>query len=244
VTEQFLPTPGMTDAEIWQLMMAPSVVVDIDFYKHQPVYVAPDEESESLGTLHGQTQAVRLLEIGESWSRVGAWNHEEGEYIEGWVPTARLKTVSPGTEYGLLLDKKAQTLTVYARGERLGTVQVSTGMMEKNNLDQETAAGSFLTGYHRVNFSTNGLRYDYVIQYDGGNMMHQIPYAWGKGKKDFTPGASRLGSKASHACIRVQAEAGEGGINAYWLWQRLPFRTRLLILDDPEERAREKEALE
>ena len=244
VTAEFLPTPGMTDGEIWELMMAPSVVIDLDFYSHQEVKAEPEEKSETLGTLHGQTQAVRLMEIGEEWSRIGAWNHEEAEYIEGWVPTGRLKTVSPGTEYGLLLDKKAQTLTVFRQGKRLGTVQVSTGVMEKNNLDQETAAGSFLTGYHRVNFSTNGLRYDYVIQYDGGNMLHQIPYAWGKGKKDFTPGKRLLGSKASHACIRIQEQAGEGGINAFWLWQRLPFRTRLMILDDPEERAAEKAAID
>ena len=109
--------------------------------------------------------------------------------------------------------------------------------MEKDELYQETAAGSFLTDYHMSDYSTNGLKYDFVIRYDGGNLLHQIPYAWSEsGKKDMKPGEAYLGSKASHACIRVQEKPSEQGINAYWLWTHLPYHTRIIVLDDPEER--------
>lgn len=236
VTGEIMPDRDMTEEEIWNMMMRPSVVIDIDFFKHQDVYERQDTKSTSLGTLHGQTQGVKVIQIDGEWALIGAWNHEEGEYIEGWVPLQKLKTEEPAEEYGLLVDKQKQTMSVFHQGKIIDTLFISTGRAEKNSLYQETAAGCFLTGYHRVNFSTNGKKYDYVIQYDGGNLLHQTPYDWGKNKKDFTLGRAYLGAKASHACIRIQPEPGEGGLNAYWLFTHLPYHTRVIILDDPDER--------
>lgn len=236
VTGEILPDRAMSDTELWELMMKPSVVIDIDSFKHQDVLTDPNPESTSLGTLHGQSQGVRVLRIEEEWAMIGAWNHEEAAYIEGWVPLSRLKTEAPRGEYALLIDKRKQTLTVFRNGEVLDTLLISTGRAEKGSLYQETSAGCFLTGYHRVNFSMNGKKYDYVIQYDGGNLLHQTPYDWGQQKKDFTLGRGYLGTKASHACIRIQPEPGDGGLNAYWLFTHLPYHTRVMILDDPWER--------
>ena len=241
VTGRIIPAPGDDDMTIWNMMTQPAAVVDIKNTDHQQVYQEPDAGSEVLGTLHGQTQTLCVNEIIENWARIEAWNHEEGEKMNGWVPLERLKVVNPGNEYGLLIDKKSQTLTVYFRGERIDTIRVCTGRMEKNELFQETAAGSFLTGEHRVDYSTNGKKYDFVIQYDGGNLIHQIPYEFGNGKKDFSEGRALLGSKGSHACIRIQAEPGEqAGVNAYWIWTHIPYHTRVIILDDPEERLKQK----
>ena len=236
VTGPIMADRSMTDAEIWELMMKPSVVVNIDNFKHQEVYTEPDESSKSLGTLHGQTQALEVFRIEDGWARIGAWNHEDASYVEGWVPVSKLKVESPCTEYGILIDKQKQTLTVYSEGKKLDTLLVSTGRAARGALYQETSAGSFLTGYHRVNFSMNGKKYDFVIQYDGGNLLHQTPYDWGQHKKDFTLGRGYLGAKASHACIRIQPEPGEGGLNAYWLFTHIPYHTRVMILDDEWER--------
>lgn len=244
ITGRIMPDENDTDENIWKMMTQPAVVVDIRNVDHQKVYSEPNLDSRVLGTLHGQTQTLCVLDIREAWAEIEAWNHEEGERITGWVPLEKLKVVQPGQEYGLLIDKKAQTMSVFFRGVRIETIQVCTGRMEKNELYQETAAGSFLTGEHRVDYSTNGKKYDFVIQYDGGNLIHQIPYAFGNGKKDFTEGRALLGAKASHACIRVQAEPGpEKGINAYWLWTHIPYHSRVIILDDPEERLKEKNIL-
>ncbi len=236
VTGSILPEEGDSDAEIWEKMMMPSVVADLRPTAHQKVFAEKNEKSASLGTLHGQTQALEVLEIDGSWARISAWNHESASPVTGWVPLSVLKVEEPQGEYGLLLDKKAQTLTLFRNGERVETLLVSTGRAERNELYQETAAGSFLTDLHRADFSTNGLKYDYVIRYDGGNLLHQIPYAWGDDRKDYLAGEVYLGAKASHACVRIQARPGENGINAYWLWTHLPYHTRVLILDDPEER--------
>ena len=236
ITGEIMADSTMTDEEIWDMMMRPSVVVNIDSFKHQDIYSEPDAESKSLGTVHGQTQGLKVIQIENEWAMVGAWNHEEAEYVEGWVPLSRLKVESPRGEYGILIDKTRQTMVIYHDGRKIDTLLISTGRAEKNNLDQETSAGCFLTGYHRVNFSMNGKKYDYVIQYDGGNLLHQTPYDWGQQKKDFTLGRGYLGAKASHACIRIQPEPGEGGLNAYWLFTHIPYHTRVMILDDPWER--------
>ncbi len=243
ITGEIMADRNMSDREIWEMMMKPSVVVDIDSFRHQDIYEKPDASAQSLGTLHGQSQGVKVILIEDDWAKIGAWNHEEAEYVEGWVPLSRLKVETPRQEYGILIDKQKQTMTVYRNGEKIDTLLISTGRAEKNNLYQETSAGCFLTGYHRVNFSMNGKKYDYVIQYDGGNLLHQTPYDWGQQKKDFTLGRGYLGAKASHACIRIQPEPGEGGLNAYWLFTHIPYHTRVMILDDPLERVAYTEKL-
>ena len=237
ITGDIMPSRYDSDQKIWEKMMSPATVIDIGSTAHQRVYEAPDKESKVLGTLHGQSQSVSVLEIQEKWVRIGAWNHENGSPVEGWVPRKVLKVVKPQSEFGILVDKKTQTLTLYKNGEKKDTLLVSTGRMSRGELYQETAAGSFLTDLHMSDYSTNGLKYDYVIRYDGGNLLHQIPYSWNeKGKKDMNPGELYLGTKASHACIRVQEKPSENGINAFWLWTHLPYHTRIIVLDDPQER--------
>ncbi len=243
VTGDSIPAYDDSDEVIWRLMQKPSAVVDIRSVAHQNVYAQPNKESDVLGTLHGQSQAVDVREIREDgWVYVGAWNHESGEYVEGYIPANRLKMVQPNSEYGLLLDKKKQKMTVFCRGERLAEIDISTGLVAKNKLFRETPAGSYLTVEHMEPFSMDGKKYDYVIRYDGGNLLHQIPYRRTEGFKDFSVSTAQLGSKASHGCVRLPRDKGESGVNAYWLWTHLPWHTRILILDDPVERQAEAAA--
>lgn len=242
-TGEIMPPEEADDSEIWERMMQPSVVIDAEFNKSIPVYEEPDKKAVILGTLHGATQCLSVFELRDGWARIGAWNHESADYMNGWIPDSKLKVVYPNKDYGLLVNKKEQTLTVFYKGRRIETLLISTGHMDPGKLIRETAAGMYLTGLHRVPFSMQGSKYDYVIQYDGGNLLHQIPYS-SAGKKDFTWGKAYLGSKASHACIRIQDTPGpESGINAYWIWTHIPFRTKIIILDDPEEREKAKSIL-
>ncbi len=243
VTGEIMPSEEGGDAAVWEAMMRPSVVIDEEFNRSIPVYAEPDKTAENLGTLHGATQCLSVFELRDSWARIGAWNHESADYMEGWIPDSKLKVVYPNKDYGLLINKKEQTLTVYYQGRKLETLLVSTGHMDPGKLIRETAAGMYFTGLHRVAFSMQGSKYDYVIQYDGGNLLHQIPYS-SAGKKDFTWGKAYLGSKASHACVRIQDFPGpQSGINAYWIWTHIPYRTKVIILDDPEEREKAKSVL-
>lgn len=240
VTEKFMPAEGDTDETIWQLMMQPSAVINLKSTSHQNVYDESSKQGRVLGTLHGRSQAVNVLDIrGDGWVKISAWQHEDGSFVEGYVPQERLMMVQPNDEYGLLLDKQAQTLAVYHGGERLTMLDVSTGLMAQNKLFRETPAGSYLTLEHMSEFASEGYHYDYPIRYDGGNLLHQLGHKERSGRNDHTDQIPQLGKKASHGCIRLPNQVNEDGVNAYWLYTHLPYHTRLIILDDPEQRMEE-----
>lgn len=243
VTETYLPAEDASDEEIWRVMMQPSAVLDIKSTSHQKVYDQPSKQGKVLGTLHGSSQGVKVLEIrDDGWALIGAWNHEDGSYVEGYVQKERLTMVQPSEEYGLLLNKKAQTLTLFYHGARMATLHISTGLVAKNKLIRETPAGAFLTLEHMDDFASEGYKYAYVIRYDGGNLLHQLGYKDRGGRRDFYDQSIQLGKKASHGCVRLPFTPGEGNINAYWMWTHLPYHTRVMILDDPEERTLEAAA--
>lgn len=244
LTRIFMPERDMTDAQIWAVMMQPSVVLDVSNTKDVPVRSEPGKGAgEVLGTVHGQSQGLNVLEIrDDGYAKVGAWNHESGAYIEGYVPSDELKVVRPRGDYGLLLDKQTQRMTVYQQGKVLAELPVSTGLITDKDRIRETAAGVFLLQEHMVDFSNKGYKYAYVMRYDGGNLLHQVGYQEENGRCNFANQALMLGMKASHGCVRIPAET-TNGINAYWLWTHLPFGTRIIILDDEAQRDWETRAV-
>lgn len=233
--EAILPERGMSDEEIWALMMQPIAVADVLPTNH--IYLRSEPGgNEKVGEIHGQSQALHVLEIREDgYVRVGAWRHEDGAYTEGYVAADKLKMVTPNTEYGLLVDKQQQTLTVYQRGKPIGTLPISTGLVAKNRLIRETPAGAFVTLTHQEDFGSEGYRYEYVIRYDGGNLLHQLGYKRDGNRWDFSEQEPMLGVKASHGCIRLPQQLYDG-MNAYWIWTHIPYHTKILILDDPAQR--------
>lgn len=239
VTETFLPEDTSDPAAVWQTMMEPLAVVDIGDVAHQNVYAQPSDKSEVIGRVHGQTQGLKILELGVSgYARIAAWREADGEYIEGYIPQNKLKTIIPDDRYGVLIDKRSQTLTVYEQGKALGTIGVSTGLMSKDNLWCETRAGAFFTQDRIINFASEGYGYNYAIRIDGGNLIHSMGYKRYDGQKwDYTEHLALIGQKGSHGCVRVDTRATDSGINIYWLWTHLPINTKVLVIDDPEERA-------
>ncbi len=234
-TGELLPA-AMDDAAVWKAMMAPMVVVNIKATDHQNIYTEASIKSEVLGTIHGQSQGLEVLEIKKSFARVRAWRHEDGACIEGYVPLKRLKTVTPSPHYGVLIDKSAQVLTVYEHGKPLGHMQVSTGLKAPEKLFRETRAGAFMTTDRLAFFESGGYRYDYPIRIDGGNLLHQLGYKTAEGAADFADHLAELGQKASEGCVRMDHRTSEDApINAYWMWTHLEYGTKVLVLEGAEE---------
>lgn len=235
-TGSIMPTWDMDDAAMWDMMMKPSVVVDIAAVSHQKVYDKPSTNGKALGTLHGQSQGIEVMKVEGGWAYIGAWQHESGGYIEGWVPMKRLKTVTPNSDFGLVVDKRTQRMKVFYRGKCITTLTISTGLAGKNRLIRETAAGAFITVERVSDFEDSGYHYEYAIRYDGGNLIHQLGYKAQRTKKDFSDQEPVLGQKGSHGCVRIPRAVDATGVNVYYLWTHLPYGTRLFILDDPENR--------
>ena len=231
----FLPE---TEADTWACLTAPVTVVNIGRLQHQSIMAQPTAKSTIIGTLHGQTHAVRVLEVREDgFCRVGTWRQEDGEYVEGYVPTHKLKTVIPNPHYGVVVDKKTQTLQIWQDGEKLGTLGVSTGLMAKGKFFRETLAGAFLTNDRIISFKDDGYQYNYAIRIDGGNLIHSMGCKLDGAKFDYSEQLRQIGVKASHGCVRVDPRPDENGLNMYWLWTHLPVNAKVLVLDDPEQRA-------
>ena len=239
VTGPVIPERGMSDAEIWEIMMKPSVVVNATGSSSRFVLrESPTNRSAAVGLVCCATQGLEVLAIEGDWAQVRAGNYSDGHFITGWYPVKGLTVVTPAPHYAVLVDKRTQTLTVYHDGVPLGTVPVSTGLPTEKKPQRETSPGAFLTDIHfSRDFAQDGARYDYPLRYQGGNIIHstgyaRIPHA-AYSVKDYSKNLPLLGQKASHGCVRVSPFASaDCPINSYWLWTHLPYHTRVIILDD------------
>ena len=235
VTERFLP--GSAE-DAWDCLIAPVTVVDIGRMQHQYIYASPDAKGTVIGTMHGETHGVMVLELrDDGWAHIRTWRQEDGERVEGYVPANKLKTVTPNPHYGVIVDKNTQTMQVWQDGEMLGTLAVSTGLMAKGKFFRETLAGAFLTSDRMISFKDEGYQYNYALRIDGGNLIHSLGCKLVNGKFDYSEQLALIGTKASHGCVRTDPRPDENGLSMYWLWTHLPYHTKVLVLDDPEARA-------
>lgn len=233
----FLPA-SKSDEDVWAAMQSPIFTADAGERAHQKIYVSPDTKSAVAGAVHGQTQALKILASPQNgFVRVGFYRHEDGDYTEGYIKESALICVVPNARYGILIDKQAQTLTVYIDGKPFSTVPVTTGLNVKGDSERETRAGAFVTSDHLKAFSSHGMAYEYPIGFDGGNLIHQLGYRKIDGVKNFNAERELLGQKDSHGCVRMPEQANADGLNARWLYTHIPYHTKVLVLDDPEARA-------
>jgi len=229
----FLPE-SLDDESVWAAMTAPITVVDIGDLQHQSIYSAPDAQSSKLGMVHGQTAGLTVLDLGAGdFAKIRAARHGDGEWVTGYVPLAKLKTVVPDSRFGVLVDKGAQMLTVYREGRKIGSLPVSTGVYVPPGTDSfDTVPGAFLTQDRIASFDSEGFRYDHALRIDGGNLIHQTGYRTVSGLPDFSGQRPNLGQKASHGCVRVDNRVSAEGLNAWWLYANLPPGTKVLVLPE------------
>ena len=233
-TGPIVPERGMSDAEIWEFMMKPSVVLaDFGADTDRNLYAAPSARSRVAATLGSDTQALEVLGFEGGWARVRAWSHMDGQAAAGYIRKSALTVCTPGTHYGLLIDKQDQTMAVYRDGQKIAVMPVSTGKPTKKAPSRETPAGAFLTDLRMgASFAQAGYRYEYPIRYDGVNIIHGLGYVRTGRVRDYSHNLPLLGQKASHGCVRVSPFVTEScPINIYWLWTHLPYHTRVIILE-------------
>ena len=235
VTGPIMPSRSATDEEIWELMTAPAVVFDNGQGTGNDILSKPGKGGKVLGHVHGTGTALEVIRIeeGGKWAYVGAWNLQKANYIEGYVKVSDLKVVTPAQDYGLLIDKQTQTMVIFANGERVAELKVSTG---NPALKYETEAGSYLTCNRLASFRTGSYRYEFPFRINGATLIHSVGWLEHNSFRSFENENARLGTKASHGCVRVERTT-EGGYNAWWLWTHLRWNTRVIIMDDPVQRA-------
>ena len=235
----------ITDEEaVWKVLTAPITVLDNGKKNAEKMQVIirsrPSEESGGVGMVTCISQGVHVLEHGEEWSLIECYSssfHDSpilnwNTLVQGYVPTAYLKEVKPNQEMGLVVDKLAQRLYVFREGRLFSTLLVSTGISNAKQPYNETRAGEFLLVSKVGEFSSDNLRCAMAMRFNDGDLLHEVPYIAGDYGRDYSVNEPKLGTKASHGCIRVQRQASPEGVNQKWLWNNYKKNTRILIWED------------
>ncbi len=242
-----LPMDITDEDAVWQMLMQPVTVLDTGVKKNaERVQVTlraePDDNSDGIGVATCITQSVHVLRTEGDWtliecysasfhdSKVKNWN----ALVQGWVPTRYLKTVSPDTSIGLVVDKLTQRMYIFRDGHLYDTLLVSTGKVNAKQPYNETRSGEFLMVVPAVGgFQDGSMICSMAIRFDGGDLLHEVPHSEAKdGSKWYGTFEPSLGSKASHGCIRVQRHPTPKGVNMSWVWKNKKNRIKIVIWED------------
>ena len=227
---------------VWQALTAPVTVVDdgksTDQRRQLVIHSEPSEESDGIGMVTMISQGVHVLERGEEWSLIECYSssfHNSAilnwnALIQGYVPTKYLQEVIPNQEMGLVVDKLSQRLYVFLKGELYSTLLVSTGLLNAKQPYNETRSGEYLLVSRVGGFQSDNLYCPMAIRFNAGDMIHEVPYS--VKYTDYSSTEPKLGTKASHGCIRVQRKANPEGVNMQWIWNHYKANTKILIWED------------
>ena len=229
-------TANASDADIWAALTRTMVSVNVGESESAYIYNSTDN-GKKIGSVSGLSQGLNLIEdLDDGWSVVEAYRNEDGAFVRGYIRTNKLRTVEPSNMYGLVIDKAAQTLTVYKNGERIGSCAVSTGLPTVKYLHRETPAGEFITVTRRGTLEKSGGYSKYTVRISGNYHLCEIPTTKKNGK-DYSLMADKLGQKASRGNICLaHDESADGGINAEWIWDLTDSnkKIKVLVFDDKD----------
>ena len=227
-----------SDEEIWQAIISPMTAVDVGENESAYIYDSVSGSRKRLGTVSGLSHGVNVIEKrSDGWSLVETYRNEDGAFVRGYIRTKSLRTVEPNTTYGLVVDKSAQTLTVFKDGERIGSCSVTTGLPTEKYLQRETPAGEYVTVTRRGTLEYPGNGYTkYTIRINGSYYLCEIPTTKKNGT-NYSLLEGSLGQKASRGSVCLQHEpSSDGGINAEWIWNITDAnkKVKVLIFDDKD----------
>jgi len=233
----------ITDEEaVWNMLIAPVKVIDAKQKEQVILYAEPSTSSEKIGVVTGASQAVHVLEKAENgWvkvetysssfhdSRVKAWN----KFVTGYLKESQLKTYTPRTDYGMVVDKLTQKLYIFKDGALFTTLAVSTGLYNERQPYNETRSGEFLIISRTGDFKSDNLICAKALRFNGGDLLHEVPHVLNAdGSKNYKNCEPKLGTRASHGCIRVQRLKNAEGINMTWIWNNIKVGTKMVVWED------------
>ena len=235
----------ITDEEaVWYVLTSPVTVLDNGRKNAEKMQViirsGPSEESSGVGMATCISQGVHVLERGEEWSLIECYSsslHDSAilnwnALVQGYVETRLLKEVMPNQTLGLVIDKLTQRLYLFREGKLLSTLLVSTGLANEKQPFNETRSGEYLIVSRVGGFYSDNMFCPRALRFNDGDLLHEVPYVERDGNKIYSVTEPKLGTKASHGCVRVQRKASPEGINQEWLFNHCPLNTKILIWED------------
>jgi len=232
-------TADATDAELWAAITRTLTGVDVGENESAYIYDSAESGRKKIGTVSGISQGLNVItERGDGWALVEAFRNEDGAFVRGYIKTDKLRTSEPNINYGIVIDKATQTLTVFKDGERVGSCEVTTGLPTPKYPHRETPAGEFILVTRRGSYEYYGMGFTkYTIRLNGGYYLAEIPTTKKNGSKFLEDVEGSLGDKGTRGTICLAHDAStDGGINAEWIWDMTDEnkRVKVLIFDDKE----------
>ena len=241
-----LPMDIRNEEAVWEMLMQPITVLDNGKKNAQKTQVIiraePSESSAGVGVVTCISQGVHVLEKGNEWtliecysssfhdSKVKIWN----ELVQGYVPTSYLRQTEPNQELAIVIDKLTQRLYLFRDGHLFTTLLVSTGLSNARQPYNETRSGEFLLLLPAVGeFRSDNLYCSMGIRFNDGDLLHEVPHLKTRdGGNDYSTTEGKLGTRASHGCIRVQRRTNAQGVNMKWLWDNRKKNMKMVIWED------------
>ena len=247
-----LPVGEWNEDKIWEIMMQPlTVLKGRDQRETYKLRKTPDKDNKRdniVGEITYVSQGVHVLETrDDGWSLVEAFNSSYGpdnrsrrgygdtdDLIRGYVETSVLETITPRTDFGVLIDKLKQEMYIFKDGKLFTTLIISTGLPTRQQPWNETPSGEFLMVSRVGDFPAGNMTCAMGMRINGGSLIHEVPYLTNAttGYKDYSFSERVLGEKASHGCIRVQRKNNDDGVNMTWVWNNIKVNTKVLVWDD------------
>lgn len=231
-------TYDINDTEkVWEMIIRPITVLDAPEKKEVYLLDSPNgkriKKDKLGGYIWGSQAGIRVLGEDEDGYTLIEGYDEYDRLLQGYVKTSLIKEAIPNQDIGIVIDKLTQRLYVFEKGKMTAELLVSTGLVNKDQPYNETASGEYLITSWVGDFWSGNMLCRKAIRYNGGDLIHYVPAFVNKdGSFNYSPFTPKLGSKASHGCVRVQEAKDSNGYNMEWLWNNLKRNSKVLIWDD------------
>jgi len=238
------PMDPLDEEACWAMLTAPMTVLKGDPRTQVYLRAEPDAESAAIGEITCASQGVHVLEhLPGGWTRVEcysssfegsrtqAWN----ELLTGYVPTDLLTEKQVKTRYAFIVDKLDQRLYIYEKGRLMDVLAVSTGLVTEGKPYNESRSGEYILWSLSGAFEDGNTVCNYGVRFNHGDLLHELPHVETENGDSYAYTEPKMGSRASHGCIRVQRKRTEKGVNMRWIWNALydgQVNSRMVIWED------------
>lgn len=223
--------------KMWEMLMKPITILDVPEKTKIYLLDAPDgkrlKDDKLGGYINGGQAGVKVIGQDENGYTLIEGYDDYDRLLRGYVKTSLLKTVSPRNDMGLIIDKLTQKIHIFKDGKYLSNLNISTGLANDEQPYNESSTGEYLITSWVGDFKSGNMLCRKAIRYNGGDLLHMVPCkVLADGTYDYSAFESKLGSRASHGCIRIQQKKNDDGINMDWLWDNLKKNTKVIVWDD------------
>ncbi len=223
--------------KMWEMLQKPITILDAP--ENSKIYLLDAPKGKKVkkdklgGYIFAAQAGVKVLGKDEDGYTLIEGYDDHDRLLQGYVKTNLLKEVTPHEKFGIIIDKLTQKLYLFEEGKFVTSLNVSTGLQNPEQMYNETASGEYLISSWTGDFWSGNMLCRRAIRYNGGDLIHMVPALVRKDETlNYSPFEPKLGSKASHGCIRVQMKKNADGYNMDWLWDNLKKKTKVIVWDD------------